>query len=78
MYFCPSEGRTTYVEDAFEAMPPEHWRGAAAVMGNSVRQWHSSYSPKAKQRCINRAVAAQAAHVSSLVRNMASSRNREA
>jgi hypothetical protein len=40
-YFQPSAVRTTWVEDACAAlgMPPNHWDGAAVVMGSNTRQW---------------------------------------
>jgi hypothetical protein len=57
-YFCPQEGRTTYIADAMRTLPPQVWPGAASIMGNSVKQWEKSYNPTLKQQRIDATLAA--------------------
>ena len=61
-YFRPSLGRTIFVEEYTSAAgaPPELWDGAAAVMGNTVRQWNATYNPSRKRRMAQGAVGAHA------------------
>ena len=42
-YFAPSVLRTMFVEEytAAHGAEPEMWDGCAAIMGNSVPQWHN-------------------------------------
>lgn len=44
--------RSAFVESytAAYGVPEHEWEGAAAVMGNSVAQWHATYAPTLKQR----------------------------
>jgi hypothetical protein len=57
-YFPPSSARTVFVEDYTSkfGVEPEMWDGAAAIMGNTVRQWGASYNPSRRQRIAQRAV----------------------
>jgi hypothetical protein len=57
-YFAPSKARTIFVEAYMSstATDPEVWEGAAAIMGNSPRQWRDSYTPNRKRRLVALAV----------------------
>jgi hypothetical protein len=57
-YFAPSKARTIFVEAYMgaTATDPEVWEGAAAIMGNSPRQWRDSYTPNRKRRLVALAV----------------------
>ena len=57
-YFPPSKARTIFVEAYLQAhaADPELWEGAAAIMGNTPRQWRDSYTPNRKRRLIAQAV----------------------
>jgi hypothetical protein len=65
-YFCPSLGRTVFVEAycAEEGVPPDMWDGASICMGTSVAQWAQSYNPSRKKRLAQRAVDGHAAFMS--------------
>ena len=56
--FTAQDARTTFVEDYTSAtgMHPDMWDGAAAVMGNTTRQWAASYNPSRQQRLAQAAV----------------------
>jgi hypothetical protein len=61
-YFRPSRARTIFVEE-FSKMhghSPELLDGAAAIMGNSVEQWHATYNPNRKKRLAEAAALAVA------------------
>ena len=51
-YFPPSKARTTFVEEFSleHGHAPDLLEGAAAIMGNSVEQWHATYNPTRKRR----------------------------
>ena len=52
-YFPPVAARTIFVEaftDRDGGVATEFWDGAAAVMGNSTRQWAASYNPSKRLR----------------------------
>lgn len=51
-HFGASAIRSTFVEAYTGAygMEPMHWEGAAAVMGNTTRQWRVTYAPVMRQR----------------------------
>lgn len=58
-YFPPSKARNMFVEaytDSNGGAPPEFWDGAAAVMGNTPRQWTASYNASKRQRDATKAV----------------------
>lgn len=57
-YFAPSKARTIFVEAYMSATAtdPDAWEGAAAIMGNSPRQWRDSYTPNRKRRLVALAV----------------------
>lgn len=61
--FPPNAARTIFVEAYTSAngAEPDYWDGAAAVMGNTVRQWSASYRPN---RLVNAAEQAIEAHTS--------------
>ena len=50
-YFCPSKARTVFVEEytKLHGQSPDLMDGAAAIMGNSVEQWHATYNPSRKR-----------------------------
>jgi hypothetical protein len=57
-YFAPSKARTIFVEAYTQsaAADLELWEGAAAIMGNTPRQWRDSYTPGRKRRLVAQAV----------------------
>lgn len=61
--FCPSFGRTIFIESYTEDANPDSWEGAALVMGNSVKQWAASYEPSRKRKKVNMAINRHAAYV---------------
>ena len=70
-YFRPTLARTIFVEDytSNAGVAPEHWDGAAAVMGNSVRQWDATYNPSKRSRQAQGAVAQHGACMSRFMGN---------
>lgn len=71
-YFRPSLARTIFVEEYTSRVgaDPEHWDGAAAVMGNSVRQWKATYNPSRQRRLAQGAVKAHKACMDRIWRNV--------
>ena len=57
-YFAPNEARRMFVEEytSLHGVPPSLWEGASHVMGNSTRQWESTYNPSRKNRRAQEAV----------------------
>ena len=57
-YFAPSKAHTIFVEGYTQAAAAdlELWEGAAAIMGNTPRQWRDSYTPGRKRRLVAQAV----------------------
>lgn len=61
-YFSPSKARTIFVEEfsRLHGHSPDLLDGAAAIMGNSVEQWHATYNPTRKRRLAQAAAGAVA------------------
>jgi hypothetical protein len=57
-YFPPSKARTSFVQGYRGGMgvDPKMWDGAAACMGNSVRQWDATYDKRKRGRMAQEAV----------------------
>lgn len=68
-YFPPKDCRQIFVDDymLMYGREPEMLDGAAAVMGNSVRQWRDSYNPSRRRVAARRAVARHATFTAAVV-----------
>lgn len=64
-YFPPSFARKIFIEDymATHGAEPDMLDGAAAVMGNTVKQWKASYMPQRRKRLASMAVVARHAEI---------------
>lgn len=64
-YFPPSAARKIFIEDytALHGAEPDMLDGAAAVMGNTVKQWKASYWPSRRRRLAGMVVAARHAEI---------------